>query len=246
VRVFVDVGGHYGETLAVALNPKWGFDRVYSLEPSAACLRVLSKFRDPRLVIEPIALSNRTGSAILYGSGLLGGSVYANKRQKADKLEQETIRLVRASDWLSTVPDGEIFLKLNCEGSEVDILENLLDTGMISRIRSIYVDFDIRKVEGQERRQQEIEGRMNGVRYVSPDILGCNANEAVSAWLERDCPTIPVSAAKRLSHQLRGYAPPYDRFVTIVGYIMPRRLFWWLGRHFGRLRRSRPSGSQSQ
>lgn len=243
MRVFVDVGGHYGETLDVALNPKWGFDRVYSLEPSAACLKVLSKFRDPRLIIEPIALSNRTGSAILYGSGLLGGSVYANKRQKTDKLEQETIRLVRASDWFKKL-DGEIYVKMNCEGSEADILEDLLDSGEIKRIYRLYVDFDIRKVAGQEARQGEIEDRLKAahVPYASAESFG--TQRKVGAWLERNIQTVPVPLVRRLSYSLP--SSPYDFAVSILKMILPRRAFWWLGRHFGRLRRSQLSGSQSQ
>ena len=60
IKILVDVGAHNGETLRVALDPKWGFDRIYSIEPSSACQATLNGFRDRRLVIEQIALSNRS------------------------------------------------------------------------------------------------------------------------------------------------------------------------------------------
>lgn len=240
MRIFVDVGAHYGETLAVALDPKWGFDRVYSLEPSSACFRVLARHRDPRLVCERIALSSRNGTATLHGSGLLGASVYAGKTQlEGAAAASETIDLVRASEWLETLPAGEIFLKMNCEGSEADILEDLLDSGAIRRVASIYVDFDIRKVPGQEGRQAAIEARLGDVRRYTVDVRGANGNDAVLAWLERDCPKVPVSARARLAHALRLYEPAYDRAVDLLSHVLPRRMFFRLGRRFGRMSRAR-------
>jgi FkbM family methyltransferase len=242
MRIFVDVGAHYGETLDVALDPVWGFDRVFSLEPSAPCHRVLSRFRDPRLIVEQIGLSNKNDTAILYGAGLLGGSVYAEKRQLAEEIEQETIRLEKASEWLAkNIPsDSEVFLKLNCEGSEVDILADLLDSGAISQVKSVYVDFDIKKVAGQEGRQAEIENRLTraGVRFISTDQIGYGANRAVCIWLDRDCPRVPASPVKRVAHRFQTYAPMYDRVSALLRAAMPRRVYWWLGRRFGRMARS--------
>ena len=80
MRIFIDVGGHYGETLGFALDPRWGFDRVYSIEPRAACVAVLRSYSDRRLRGEPIALSDHNGTAELQGAGLRGGSLYAGKR----------------------------------------------------------------------------------------------------------------------------------------------------------------------
>jgi len=35
MRIFLDVGGHHGETLDVALDPRWGFDKIYCFEPAS-------------------------------------------------------------------------------------------------------------------------------------------------------------------------------------------------------------------
>ena len=241
MRIFIDVGAHYGETLHVALDPKWGFDRIYSLEPASACQSALRAFRDRRVIVGQVALSNRDGTATLHGAGLLGGSLYSDKKQIAtavERVETETVPLVRATDWFRKLPDAEIFLKFNCEGGEADIIEDLLDSGEIKRVTSIYVDFDIRKVASQAHRQAEIERRLHdaGIRYVTTDEIG-GTNAGVTTWLTRDCPTVPTAAGTRLYHQLKLYAPLYDQLVAMVGLILPRRLYWWIGRRFGRLAR---------
>lgn len=233
MRVFVDVGAHYGETLNVALNPKWNFDRIYSLEPSRACLKVLSTYRDPRLFVEPIALANHNGTATLYGSGQLGGSLYEDKKQKTDRLEQETITLVRASDWFSKLT-GELHVKMNCEGSEADILADLLDSGEIAKIARLYVHFDIEKVAGQEHRRAELEKRLKaaGVRYTeaSSDM---SAADGVRRWLEQNLSPVPVPFVERIAYALP--ASPYDFGVSVLRFILPKRLFWFIGARFGRL-----------
>lgn len=246
MRVFVDVGAHNGETLHVALDPKWGFERIYALEPASACEEPLSGFRDPKLTIQRIGLGDETRRITLHGAGLLGGSVYADKRQKAvdaSLISTEEIDLVRASDWFADnlPPDAEVFLKLNCEGSECDILADLLDSGRSSQICNIYVDFDIRKVPGQEHRQEEIERRLqgSGVKYATPESLGCSGNAGVIKWLKGSLPAVQSSLSGRIRHALRSYASPYERIRLLVETFMPRTLYFWIGRKFGRMARSR-------
>ena len=246
MRIFVDVGAHNGETLHVALHPKWGFDRIFALEPASACQKWLRGFRDRRLTIEPFGLGLASGKVRLHGAGLLGASIYEGKSQKVpqERTSSEDIEIVRATDWVrSNVPaDAEVFLKLNCEGSEADILDDLLDSGCAERIRSIYVDFDIRKVPGQAHRQQAIEERLRqqGVDYVTPEEFACNGHFAVAKWLSQAIPPMSYGLAARVRHSLRLYASPYERLTQVASAVLPQNLFWWLGRKFGRVARSRP------
>jgi FkbM family methyltransferase len=237
-RIFVDIGAHYGETLSVALDPKWGFTQVVSVEPSARCLPLLKSFRDPRLSVHQVALSNRDDTAILHGAGLLGGSLYADKAQLTDQVDTESVTLVRASNWFKqNIPAGaEVFLKMNCEGGEADILDDLLDSGEIARVRSMYVDFDIRKVPSQAHRQAELERRLSeaGVRWTQVDRRNFGANEGVTQWLSKECPVVSASASALIRHRLHSYAPPYVRATMLARNLMPKQLYWWLGRRFGR------------
>lgn len=244
MRVFVDVGAHYGETLDVALDPAWGFDRIFALEPSLACQPVLGRFRDNRLIVQQRGLGRQTSKATLYGAGLLGASLHQSKRQKvnASALPTEQVQIVRASRWLSqNVPAGaEVYMKFNCEGAECDILDDLLDAGLADRLTSLYIDFDIRKVEGQSHRQAETERRLKlaKVRYLTSESLGCAANSAVSKWLSADCPRKQPQLIEELRFRLRLYAPAYVRVKMLAKLLLPKKVFSWVGHRFGRISRA--------
>ena len=95
--------------------------------------------------------------------------------------------MIRASLWISqnTGSDDQIFLKLNCEGAEVDILQDLIDTKMVNRITTIYVDFDIRKVKNQEYRQDLIENQLKklNIEYFTPANFNDSGPIGVERWL---------------------------------------------------------------
>ena len=244
MRVFVDVGAHYGQTLEVVLDPAWGFDQVFILEPASACHVLLRRFRDPRLRLHPIALGSRTGTTKLYGAGLLGGSLFPSKRQKAssDQITTEQIRMVRASDWFkSSIPAGaDVFMKFNCEGAECDIIDDLLSAGLAPRLTNLYVDFDVRKVDGLGHRQAEVEKRLEqmGVRFVTSDTLGCGANEAVAKWLAMECPRVVARRGDALRFHLGLHVPLYLQLKLLARKLLPKRLYFWLGHRFGRLARA--------
>lgn len=239
LRVFMDVGAHYGETLDVALDPGWGFDRLYSFEPAAACRRVLEQYRAKRLVVVPRGLSNRSATAVLYGAGLLGGSVYPDKQQKADDLEEQVVELERASQWVlnHTTPGDEIYLKLNCEGSECDVLDDLLDSGLIARVKSVYVDFDVSKIPTQAYRQALVERRLReaGVDFATPETLGSDTNAGVRAWLQASCPR---GSGASVWYRLGLFRPPSVWVRVAAGAVLPRPAFYWLGKHLGTKRRA--------
>lgn len=240
VRVFVDVGAHYGETLAVALDPVWDFSRVYSLEPASACVSVLHGFRDTRLRVIPIGLSDHSRSLTLYGAGLLGASVYSDKElpDVGAKDIVETVQMVKASTWLEahTDPSDDIYLKLNCEGSEADVLDDLLCSGAMDRVRSIYVDFDVRKIASQAHRQSTLEEQLAqaGVHYETPDSLQASGNEGVRRWLTGCCQPASPTTRARVRHALGLHRPPYVIAVDLAARTLPRSAFAALAKRFGK------------
>lgn len=243
MRIFLDVGGHYGETLDIVLDPRWGFDKIYSFEPAQTCQRLLRGFRDPRLTIVPTGLSNRKGPVTLYGSGLLGASVYADKGQADTHPEQETIALVRATDWLleNTSADDEIYLKLNCEGSECDVLEDMLDSGAIERLQSIYVDFDVRKIPSQAHRQGSVEQRLRDRHrhFVTPDTLNRpGGSAAVREWLMMVSPQRHAGPGV-LRYRLGLHRPPYVWATSFARTALPRFIFAQAAQRLGAQARRR-------
>jgi FkbM family methyltransferase len=240
MRIFLDVGAHDGETLDIALDPRWGFDRIDSFEPASTRLKTLRKFRHRKLAIHDFGLSSQTKNTTLYGAGLLGGSIYSEKNYldaKATSYKEE-IKLQSASEWLTenTSAGDEVFLKLNCEGSEADILENLIAEQLIFRVKSIYVDFDIRKVPGQAHRQKEIEDKLRALQidFQTPDTLGIAANAGVGKWLAGSLTKVKPGISKRLYFSIGLYRPFYLTAKKIVLKYFPRTFKIFIIRKFGR------------
>jgi FkbM family methyltransferase len=241
VRVFVDVGAHYGESLQVARDPAWNFDRLLAIEPASTCHSLLRGFRDERVSVHPVALGPKNGVATLYGAGLLGGTLFSSKKQKADveTLKSETISLVRASDWFrDNVPsDAQIFVKFNCEGAECDIIDDLLDAGLGPRLTSLYIDFDVRKVPELTHRRRQVENRLTrqDIRYTTPEALDASGAKAIAKWLSADCGRSHARGMAVIRYRLGLDQPLYLTFRGLAARIMPRRVYWWLGHRFGRL-----------
>ncbi|MGR8010912.1 FkbM family methyltransferase [Streptomyces hypolithicus] len=238
MRIFLDVGGHYGETLDVALDPAWAFDKIYCFEPAEPCRRILSGFRDIRVQVVPAGLSNRTGEATLYGTGLLGASVYADKKQLDAHVQAEAITLVRAADWLAdnTTPGDEIYLKLNCEGSECDVLEDLLDSGLTKRLKSVYLDFDVRKIPSQVHRQETVERRLReqNLHFVTPDALAApGGSGSVRKWLTTVSSPRRTTGPGALRYRLGLHRPPYVWAASVARRALPASVYEKAARRVG-------------
>lgn len=154
--VFLDIGAHWGETLEEALSPVWRFDAVYAFEPDPEAVRIIEQkfageIASGKLILVPAALSNRDGQADLFGGNEGGGaSLYAGKTN-IDAAKHEKVKLISSSRFFRETFTGAdlILAKLNCEGGEVDILQDLSASGEIQKIARLVVDFDIRKVRGK-------------------------------------------------------------------------------------------------
>ncbi len=154
--VFLDIGAHWGETLDEALSPIWRFDAVYAFEPDPEAVRIIEQkfaadLASGKLILVPAALSNRDGEADLFGGNEGGGaSLYAEKTN-IDAAKHEKVKLISSTRFFRETfgKDDLLLAKLNCEGGEVDILQDLSASGEIQKIARLVVDFDIRKVRGK-------------------------------------------------------------------------------------------------
>lgn len=170
--VFLDIGAHWGETLEEVLSPLWRFDAVYAFEPDPECVAVLEqRFAADRatgkLIVVAAALSDRDGEAELFGGNEGGGaSLYAEKSD-IDPNRRKTIQLIRTRDFFARTfgPDDLILAKLNCEGGEVPILNDLAASGEINKIARLVVDFDIRKVRGKRSLAKATMNAMRGAGF---------------------------------------------------------------------------------
>ena len=101
------------------------------------------------------------------------------------------IRLVRASDWFreNLKTDDVVYAKLNCEGSECDILDDLLDSGELGKLRSALVFLDVQKIPSQAHRASEVKARLSGSGYsghlFADELPAGTHRQRIQWWLSR-------------------------------------------------------------
>lgn len=193
--IFLDIGGHTGETLEEILKPQWTFDRIISFEPHPQFHALLeNKFSEHiasgQLEIVKAALSDTNGIAQLYGTNQKGeASLFADKKG-VDASNCISIPTIKASSYVQTELNESdlIVAKFNCEGGEVLIVEDLLQAGCMDRINYMMIDFDIRKVKGGKPRAQAVIKKMNEAgfdRWMLAEIamVGESHQDRIRNWL---------------------------------------------------------------
>ena len=171
-------------------------------EPSSFCLDELKIFaaEDDRIIICEFGLSNRNQDVELFLPGTEAGSIYQDgdpslvKKEVASvemTEEVETIKLRDAKEWFdnNTSADDYIVVKTNCEGSEVDILESLIDGNIMKNIYSFLITFDIRHYKEFQHREIEIRKRLKKEKLrnfcFSDDVMiGLSHEERIENWLK--------------------------------------------------------------
>ncbi|MEM9081526.1 MAG: FkbM family methyltransferase [Verrucomicrobiota bacterium] len=184
-RVFLDIGAHIGQTAKVVLDPKYRFDAIYCFEPVPDCAEQIRTLNDPRLQIITAGLAQESGTARISDAGGVGASIHTIKDDPSIE-----IQLLEASSWFqeNISPEDLVFVKMNCEGTECDILDNLFDSRAIDLAHSIMVDFDVRKIPGLEHREKEIRQRIRNehfhqICFCEDVMLGKTHADRIDNWL---------------------------------------------------------------
>lgn len=183
---FLDVGAHDGQTLEEVTTDRYDFERIYAFEPAPAqYARLLERFAAvPNVTLLNCGLSDQTGPLPLYGTNdAMEASLYPAKVD-VDEYVARLCHFVKASEFFTQLPDG-LTVKLNCEGAEVAILDDLIDSGQIWKIASVLIDFDVRKIPGMEHREEQTLKRLADIgfdRYCSWPP-GATHQERIRAWL---------------------------------------------------------------
>ena len=198
MKIFLDVGSNNGQTLSYIMEPthrfdrlfcKYDFKRIYCFEPVPELYTALaSKFADPRITILNAGLWKEACEKPIYSPGTQSGSIFVDKIN-VDPAHSTICKFVRASDWFRdhVAETDEVYVKLNCEGSEVDIIEDLLDSDEYRKITSLGVSFDVRKIPSQRHREQEIKTRLEDGGYNQwvdlESVYKGSRRDALRKWL---------------------------------------------------------------
>jgi len=149
-KIFLDIGAHFGESAAIALDERYKFDKIHCFEPAKASYSKIKK--DVRIVIHKFGLFNKTCILPLYCAGSLGASVFKDKPISRKNFLDEQCNFIKASGWFSenVSANDYVVAKINTEGAEIEILDDLLDTGEYDKINYLMISFDVGKIKGKE------------------------------------------------------------------------------------------------
>ena len=154
--IVLDLGGYEGQ---------WASDMfgrfactIHILEPVPEFAdRIAARFaRNPRIHLHRVGLAGRSGAATLA----LAADASSAHAPPAPGARAQVITLVAAAEFFREQRLEAIdLMKINIEGGEYELLEHLLDAGLVSRVREIQIQFhDF--VPGAEARMAAIQGRL--------------------------------------------------------------------------------------
>lgn len=220
---FLDVGAHRGQSAEVALGPLFRFQRVVSFEPDPACVELMrGKYREEietgRFHVIEGALGSRNGERVLVGENEGGGATVLEAASRDGAATSIVCREFDVAEILRQLADESftVFIKLNCEGAEVEILDRICHARLGSVVRGIMVDFDIVKYAGGifEKRRAMAMCRSTGLPLLLSEqvMVGTTHSDRIRNWLARypeikseanhDFP-VQQSAKRRLKYWLR-------------------------------------------
>jgi FkbM family methyltransferase len=149
-HVFIDGGAHKGETiehfLATDLYQKYDWE-MYSFEANPHLIS--SILTHPKLtVIDKAIWTDEHGIDFYLGESTSSSSVVKDKRTGNLSSEPTRVGSVDFGAWISdnfSLHDF-VFVKLDIEGAEYDVLEKMISDGTIDFIDALYVEFHNTKV----------------------------------------------------------------------------------------------------
>jgi FkbM family methyltransferase len=167
-RIFLDVGAHQGQTIELLLQQRFKIDHIFGFDPSPICHKILNnKFgANKRVTIIRKGLWSKTCEMNLYNEGSQGGSVHEDYETTCNPEPRVTqCEFIKASDWFAehVSLDNEVFLKINAEGSECEIVLDLLDSGEYDKIKALLIDFDVRKSPTAKSQENKLRERLKAM-----------------------------------------------------------------------------------
>jgi uncharacterized protein (UPF0128 family) len=111
------------------------------------------------LHVHKFALGKRDGEAVLFGENSGGGASIVQS-MLVDNARRISVPIVDVNRFIRTsLPENaRLWIKLNCEGGEADIVERLCEFERVDRIVCVMADFDIVKKAGGYFRKRSLVG----------------------------------------------------------------------------------------
>lgn len=234
MNCFLDIGSHTGEALEEALRPIYKIDSVYAVEPSTFGLNKLMKFKDNRVRIFPIALSNYSSTTKLFGAGSVGGGLFADKNQHWSNTE--TVQVEKFSAWAeeNLAHFTEVYVKINVEGSEFFILQEMLKVHKKIKFKSVLLSIDILKVPSLRGFKYELDCLISSfpVNIVIRETK--DVNLSIERWFASlELKLISKSLRVMISDFFRIYLPINRNFLRVLKPYFPKKIWIKIALRFG-------------
>jgi FkbM family methyltransferase len=175
MKIFLDIGSHYGETLSIIMQPKYNFDKIYCFEPIKGNHKALNIIRgnNEKIILNNFGFLSKTCKECVYNPGTTGASVFKEKIIKHPNKKIEMCNFVKISEWFkeNLSNSDEVFGKINIEGAEIEVLNDLLDSGEYSKLKKVIVTFDILKIPGKEYLKHRIIERFSKEGIINFSVL---------------------------------------------------------------------------
>ncbi len=154
--IAIDCGANVGEVTDLFLEA--GFKKIYAFEPNIYAYNVLEeKFRNnPNVACIPkgVTCSSKAGLTRLYLHEQASkdqvkfstGCSTAADKNNVNENNFTVIEMVGISDFIKSLEEPVGLIKIDVEGTEADILNDLLDSGLAYEVDRIFVETHEEKV----------------------------------------------------------------------------------------------------
>ncbi len=117
------------------------------------CQKRLSGIVNERFTLVGAGLLDSTCKRLVFDPGSLGASVYSDAPGIERGTSEELCDFVEAAAFFREhIRDTDrVWMKLNCEGAEVAVLENLMRSGEARKLHNVLIDFDAARIPSQRR-----------------------------------------------------------------------------------------------
>ena len=159
--VVFDLGGYDGG-YAMEMYARFGC-RIHVFEPCPPFLGIIrDRFaKNPRFAIHPFGLSAKSETVRMSLNGA-GSSAYREGGETFD------LPLVRAADFFEREQIGTVdLMKVNIEGGEYDLLDHLIETGLIARVKDLQVQFHEDVLPDADRRMRAIQAALAKTHHLT-------------------------------------------------------------------------------
>jgi len=158
-KIFIDLGAHLGESVIrfykdVADATEY---KIYAFEPNPALTSQLQQnlkgFSNVEIISK--AVSDRDGIVELYVGSMNdadGSTLVLNKHTGNIRYDKPVeVCSINFSNWLQSIIKSQdyVFLKINIEGGEYIVMENLMQSGILNQISRIHLILHAHKIDGE-------------------------------------------------------------------------------------------------